>query len=177
MMKNSSNSSTMEPVKIKKNTNSLIINNFYEPRNLIDNLNNVGLFEKNEYLGEQIRVNIIMKGIKKDNLDDDSDSEKEDHIEYSNNINQNLCNCYESKNKILLAIRIADNLVDDFDVDELFMPFKFIFNLVKNKEIIILLINEDINEHIRIYKYNVETIKNSDIFNIVYSKVNKYIFY
>lgn len=79
--------------------------------------------------------------------------------------------CYESKNKILLIECKTVNLIDSFNIRQLYYPYRTIYDTLKNtKEIITLFVNKDKKNTIHIWKFQFENpLEMTSIKNIGYN--------
>jgi len=137
-------------IKIKKNTNSMLLTIGNSETSLIDNLRYSGLFEKKQYLKEPILFGSLLNGRHRCNFNTQLENKSiEIHgVQYETDA------CYESENKILLLEAKSINNIDSFNIRQLYYPYRTIYDVVKDKkEILSLFINKDSNNVIHIWKF------------------------
>jgi hypothetical protein len=135
---------------------------------LLDNLKYSGVFERENYLNEQILFGSLLSGRHrcsfKTKLGNTEITIKGSQYETDA--------CYESKNKILL-IECKNKLqLNSFNIRQIYYPYRSIYDLINNKkEIIPLIINKDKNDFIHIWKFKFDnSLEMSSIKNIDYKK-------
>lgn len=135
---------------IKKNNNSLILSIGDSETTLIDNLRYNGIFERNDFLGEKILYGPLLGGRHRCSFDTILNNENKISIQGAQ---YETDGCYESENKILL-IEAKSVECDDFNVRQLYFPYRTIYDKIKDKkEIIPLFIYKDKKNIIHIFKY------------------------
>lgn len=139
----------LDIIEIPKNNKSLLLTIGNSEMSIIDNLRYSGLFERTEYLNEPILFGSVMNG--------------RHRCSFTTILNTNEIivsgsqyetdSCYESENKILLIEGKGGNN-ESFNIRQLYYPFRTIYDLVKNKKVIIpIYINMDKQKIIHIWRF------------------------
>ena len=158
-------------IEIKKNDNSLLLNIGNSESSLIDNLRYSGLFEKKQYLDENIIFGPLLNGRHRCSFGTTIGNKT---IEICGSQYETDA-CYESQNKILLIECKTINLIESFNIRQLYYPYRTIYDKLKGKkEIITLFINKDNKDKIHIWKFIFDNpLEMTSIKNTIY---NVYIF-
>lgn len=157
---------------IKKNKKSLLLNIGNSECSLIDNLRYAGLFETEEYLDEPILYGPLLNGRHRCTF----------NTKFGNNdisiigSQFETDSCYESENNILLIEGKTCNNIQNFNIRQLYFPFRTIYDMVGNtKKIMCLFINKNKDNSIHIWKLKfTNPLEMSSITNIGYNKYKLY---
>ena len=135
-------------IEIRKNTNSLILNIGNSESSNLDNLRYSGIFESSEYLNESILYGSLLNGRHRCSFTMKLGSENVD----VNGSQYETDGCYESENKILL-IECKTNKIKNFNIRQLYYPYRTIYDSIKQKKEIIPIFITTHNEIIYIWKF------------------------
>lgn len=138
---------------IKKHTGSLVLQIGDSESALLDNLRYSGVFERPELLNEQIKYGPILSG--------------RHRCHCKTYLGETLINiegtqfetdgCYESENKIIIIEAKINYTKENFNIRQLYYPFRTIYDHNKGrKEIECLYINYDKNKIIHVFKFKWE---------------------
>ena len=134
-------------IEIHRNMKSLILNIGQSESSYLDNLRYSGLFESKEYLNEPILFGSLLNGRHRCNfsmkLGDKNIDVKGSQYETDG--------CYESENKIIV-IECKTNKLNNFNIRQLYYPYRTIYNYVKDKKEIITLFITTYEDIIYIWK-------------------------
>jgi len=146
-----------EPILIKRDTSSVMLNIGDSETSLIDNLRYSGVFD--EILGEKITHGPLLNGRHRISIDmkiGDSDICVKG-VQYETD------SCFESAGKILIVEGKSSNKqIDSFNTRQLYFPYREALKVSKGKEIICVFIHE-LNGFIRIWKYTFADSNKIDI--------------
>jgi len=136
-------------IEIKKDTSSLLLDIGNSETSVIDNLRYSGVFESEHFLDEKITHGPLLNGRHYCNID-----MKLGLSEISvRGVQYEVDCCFESEHKILLIEGKSSNkIIDDFNIRQLYYPYRVIYEKIKNKEIICLFIHK-LDDIINIWKY------------------------
>jgi hypothetical protein len=137
---------------INKNSKSLLLKLGNSESTLIDNLRYSGIFEQKKYLDEKINFGPLLNGRHRCSFKAILGNTK---IE-AKGVQFETDACYESDNKILI-IECKGKPEKNFNIRQLYCPYRYIYDSVKDKkEIIPLFITKDKDNFIHIWKYKFE---------------------
>jgi len=135
--------------EIEKNTKSLLLNIGDSETSMLDNLRYSGLFENENYLGEEILFGPLLNGRHRCSFETTIIDKKIsiESVQYETDA------CYESENKVLL-IECKSIPSTSFNIRQLYFPYRSIYDIVGDKkEIVSLFITKDKKNIIHIWKY------------------------
>ena len=135
-------------IEICRNIKSLILNIGQSESSNLDNLRYSGLFESKDYLNEPILFGSLLNGRHRCNfnmkLGDKNIDVKGSQYETDG--------CYESENKIVV-IECKTNKINNFNIRQLYYPYRTIYDYVKEKKEIITLFITTYENIIYIWKF------------------------
>jgi uncharacterized protein DUF6997/uncharacterized protein DUF6996 len=144
---------------IKKDNNSLVLSIGNSESSLIDNLRYSKIFEQDEILGEKILYESLLQGRHRCNFD----TFIKDNKISINGTQYETDACYESDNKILIIEAKCITKCSNFNIRQLYFPYRTIYDKIHNKkEIISIFINKDTNDIIHIWKFKFTDYKKFD---------------
>jgi hypothetical protein len=145
------NYSGPDPISIKKDDSSLVLNIGDSETSLIDNLRYSGVFERPEILGEQITHGPLMNGRHRLNTTMTIGGVIRDvkSVQYETD------SCYETKNKIIIIEgKSALKEIDSFNIRQLYFPYRAIRDKVGDKKEIICAFIHKLGENIHIWLFD-----------------------
>ena len=148
---------SIETVNIIKDSSSLILNIGNSESSLIDNLHYSKVFERVEFLNEPITHGSLLNGRHRCNFVTKLNNKKVtiESVQYEVDA------CYESKNKILIIeAKSLDKQITNFNIRQLYYPFREIYNKIQGKKEILCLFILQIKAKIHIWKYTFDDIDN-----------------
>jgi hypothetical protein len=155
-------------IEINKNDDSLLLSLGNSESSLIDNLRYAGVFSKKQYLGEEILYGPLLNGRHRCTFNTKVGTKDIEIIgsQYETDA------CYESENKILIIECKTVDSLENFNIRQLYYPFRSIYDIVKDKkEIISLFINKDKKDVIHIWRFIFENpLVMTSIKNVGYNK-------
>ena len=156
---------------IKKNSFSQILNFGNSETSMLDNLRYSGLFEEEDFLNEPILFGSLLNGRHRCSFNTILNGLKI-NIEGTQFETDG---CYESENKILLIELKNGKDIKSFNIRQLYFPYRYLYDKIKNKKIISLFISKDKNNIIHIFKMDWKHPKIMDsIYQVNYLKYKFY---
>lgn len=160
----------IEAIKLKKCEFSELLNLGDSESSMIDNLRYNGIFEGKFYLNEKIEYGSLLNGRHRCSFKTKLGGK---YISISGSQFETDA-CYESKNKILL-IECKSKKINNFNIRQIYYPYRFIYDQIKNKKKIIpIFICKDKEDYIHMWKYDFENPE--DMMSIKKIGYNKYKF-
>jgi len=140
----------IKPEQLLKNFSSMVLKIGNSECSLIDNLRYSGLFEQKQYLNENIKFGSLLNGRHRCSFDTIFGDKKISirSVQFETDA------CYESDNKILLIECKNINSISNFNIRQIYYPYRHMYDSINNKkEIIPLFINKDNAEIIHVWKF------------------------
>ena len=135
-------------IKLNTNKNSQILNLGNSETSMLDNLRYCGLFETKDFLNEPILFGSLLNGRHRCSFVTILNGKKIkiDGCQFETD------GCFESKNYILIIELKNGKNIKSFNIRQLYFPYRYIYDKIKNKKIISLFISKDKNNIIHIFK-------------------------